>query len=565
MGYAMVKHSDELAKPAPANANTALAKLHAQNNIDPWAQATEAKRREADARVAILGIAAQWVRDGAVVNAAAEALHEQLCTHMTPTQAMAIQTIDNKAKTPSLPTLKRWLAAYKKQGKVGLLPNHTGRVRQDYGWEARAVELFNLPSKPGYEDVAHRLIGEGYDEVTFDRVRGYLKSMPATFGKESAKRMGKKLHKLTHQNYTERHMDDLRVGDCYAADGHTADCYVAHPETGGPFRPELTAFLDLKSRALVGWWISESESTTTTLFALSNALTTHNHNPLFIYVDVGSGYKAKIMTDDVVGFYTKFDIEAIFALPGNPHGKGWVERWFKTVRNRHDKFFAEGTVYCGDDAAPETNRRMSVEVKSGKRVLPSLGEYIQSLKQFFDQYMHTPMPVALGGMTPAQVWTQLERVELAMPLEAVARPSVVRVARRQSVTLDNRRYFALELALYDGKEVKVEYDLHDDAHAWISTLDGRHICTATITERKGVISTSRIEDQRAKRLTGQVKRLQKHIDEKTQRATPAIDMDAVADRLEVADSATELLQPVKTAAKNQTHKQSKRVIDIDIY
>ena len=565
MGYAMVKHSDELAKPAPANANTALAKLHAQNNIDPWAQATEAKRREADARVAILGIAAQWVRDGAVVNAAAEALHEQLCTHMTPTQAMAIQTIDNKAKTPSLPTLKRWLAAYKKQGKVGLLPNHTGRVRQDYGWEARAVELFNLPSKPGYEDVAHRLIGEGYDGVTFDRVRGYLKSMPATFGKESAKRMGKKLHKLTHQNYVERHMDDLRVGDCYAADGHTADCYVAHPETGGPFRPELTAFLDLKSRALVGWWISESESTTTTLFALSNALTTHNHNPLFIYVDVGSGYKAKIMTDEVVGFYTKFDIEAIFALPGNPHGKGWVERWFKTVRNRHDKFFAEGTVYCGDDAAPETNRRMSVEVKSGKRVLPSLDEYIQSLKQFFDQYMHTPMPVALGGMTPAQVWAQLERVELAMPLEAVARPSVVRVARRQSVTLDNRRYFALELALYDGKEVKVEYDLHDDTHTWISTLDGRHICTATITERKGVISTSRIEDQRAKRLTGQVKRLQKHIDEKTQRATPAIDMDAVADRLEVADNSTELLQPVKTAAKNQTHKQSKRVIDIDIY
>ena len=580
MGYAMVKPRDDQPKALskkPADASTALAQLQQKSAVDPWLAATEAKRRTADARMAVLGIAAQWVNDGASVNASAETLLDQMSTRPTAAQQVAMDTLGG---LPSLPTLKRWLADFKKHGKVGLLPKHTGRQRVDYGWEARAVALFNLPSKPGYADVTFCLQREGYDDATVSRVETYLKTMPATLGKTSAARVGKKLHQLTKQNYVERHTDDLNVGDCYAADGHTIDCYLAHPETGNPFRAELTVFLDLKSRAIAGWWISESESSHTTLFALSNALTTHNHVPLFVYVDVGSGYKSKLMTDEVVGFYSKFDIEPIFALPGNPHGKGWIERFFRTIRNRHDKFFADGTVYCGDDAAPETNRRMSVEVRSGKRTLPSLAEYVDSLKVFFAQYMQTPMPVALVGKTPAQMWAELKPVILAMPAEAVARPSVTRTARRQSVTLDGRRYFALSLALYEGKEVRVEYDLHDDAHVWISTLDGRHIGTAQITERKGVISTSRIEDQRAKRLAGQIKRLEKHADEKRERATPVLDLDALADKLELGNDTVQALpapnagnlldplrprrEPVKQVTKTGS-KTQQRIIDIDIY
>ena len=572
MGYAMVKPRDNnQPTKKPADARTALTQLHSQQAVDPWLAATEAKRRTADDRMAVLGIAAQWVKDGATVNATAETLYEQLKTHPTTAQQLAIQSL---GKLPSLPSLKRWLADYKASGKVGLLPKHTGRQRVDYGWEARAVELYNLPSKPGYADVAYWLQREGFAGVTISRIETYLKTMPATLGNVSPARIGKKLHQLTKQHYVERHMDDLHVGDCYAADGHTIDCYVAHPETGNPFRAELTVFLDLKSRAIAGWWISESESSHTTLFALSNALTTHNHTPLFVYVDVGSGYKSKMMTDEVVGFYSKFNIQPIFAIPGNPHGKGWIERFFRTIRNRHDKFFADGSVYCGDDAAAETNRRLSVDVRSGKRTLPSLSAYVDSLRQFFAQYMSTPMPVALAGKTPAEMWAQLQRIELAMPAEAVARPSVIRTARRQSVTLDNRRYFALPLALYEGQEVKVEYDLHDDAHVWISTLDGRHIGIAQITERKGVVSSSRIDDQRAKRLQGQIKRLEKHADEKRERATPAIDLDKQADRFAMQEPAEqlpsaqdELLDPlnIRRERAQERIKQSKRIIDIDIY
>ena len=130
--------------------------------------------------------------------------------------------------------------------------------------------------------------------------------------------------------------------------------------------------------------------------------------------------------------------------------------------------------------------------------------------------------------------------------------------------------------MYDGQKVAVEYDLHDDAHVWISTLDGRHICTAQITERKAAISDSRIKDQAAKRVAGQIKRLEKHADEKRERATPVLDLDALADKLEQSHEAPAALpvahpdnllkplhprlEPVKTNTKTQ-----QRVIDIDIY
>lgn len=562
MGYAMKKSDDGKAIRAlkPANAKTMLATLAP----DPWAAATDTKRRIADARMAILATAAASVRDGAAVNAAAEMLDAQLSTHITASQHAAISILGGEV--PSLPTLKRWLAAYKRDGKVGLLPKHTGRQRVDYGWEARAVELYNIGSKPDPADVAFHLIREGFEDVTATRVRTYLKSLPATLGKNSPARVGKKLHKLTKQNFTERHMDDIVVGDIYAADGHTVDCYVAHPETCGLFRPELTVFLDLKSRYPVGWWISESESTTTTLFALSNALTTHDHVPAFVYVDVGSGYKAKLMTDEVTGFYAKFDIQPIFALPGNPHGKGWIERFFLTIRNKHDKFFDEGAAYCGDDMAPEVNRRLSTDVKNGRRTLRSLTDYVASLKLFFAQYVQTPMPKALAGHTPSEVFGGLQPVRLGVPMDAVARPSVMRTVSRMSVTLDKRRYFNDALALFDGASVRVEYDMHDDEHVWVSDANGRHICVATITERKGVVSHSRLEDQRAKRLQGQLKRLEKHADEARDRATPAIDMDVVADKLELNDEPIQLLDPVfASQSKIKKRIDQDRIIDLDIY
>ena len=485
----------------------------ALNNDDAWLCASDAQRRSADWLETLVKPLAELVERGVSLNHAASLF-------VAKSQAGTLDTREKHLAsllgwdTVSVPTVKRALSAYRKAGKSGLLPKHKGRVRLNYGWELRAVALYNLPGKPGFADVASRLAEEGFDEVSESRVARYLKTMPATLGKFSPARIGPHLHRLKRQKFTRRTLDEVLVGEIYAGDGHTVDCYVGHPNTGKPFRPELTAFIDIKSGYVPGIWFTESESAVSTLFSLSHAMRTHDHVPAWVYVDRGAGYRAKMLSDEATGFYARFDIGMIGALPGNPHGKGWIERWFRTCRDKHDKFFAGGQVYCGDDMAPETNRRLSADLnkKDPTRKLPSLRDYIASFMAWLAHYHNQPQD-KLGGRTPAQVWAGLQNVSIESDMSSVVRPREEVTIGRQTARLHNRFYYAEALALYDGKKLQAEYDWFDDGHIWLYDDKGRFVLQAKLVNTIGVLPTSRLEEGRDRRAAGQVKRLQNKLAE----------------------------------------------------
>lgn len=518
-----------------------MSELPAALGADPWAAATERQRRTAELRQAMVAPLAELATAGAsITNAAKLFLAHAQNALLEPQAAHALRVLaEAEGEVPSLATLKRWISAYQREGKAGLLPRHTGRVRQAYGWEQRAVALYNSPSKPGFADVAWRLRSEGFDSATESRVKRYLKALPATLGEHSPARVGRHLHRLTRQKYQRRHLDDVLVGEIYVGDGHTADCYVAHPNTGKPFRPELTAWIDVKSRDLVGWYFTESESAYSTLLALSHAMVSRDHVPAWVYVDRGAGYRAHLLSDEATGWYAKWDIQPIGALPGNPHGKGWIERFFRTVRDKHDKFFAGGQVYCGDDMAPEINRRLSAELASGKRTLPSLREYVESFRGFVERYRDEPMDV-LDGRTPGQVAAELVPVPLESPAEAVLRLQAQATVHRQTVRLHNRFYCHEALALYDAKRVELEYDLHDDKAVWVLDSKGRLVCEAKLVNTIGVLPTSRLEEQRDRRLQGQLKRLERKVDEAQRRRADPINAATQAKAIEDLAHAAEL-------------------------
>lgn len=542
-----------------------VAELPAALGVDRWAAAPAAQRRVAELRQALVAPLAALVEAGASISHAAELFHTRAAARVLDPTAAHVLAMLNAAEAddsspadlaslghggaPSVPTLKRWISAYRRDGKAGLLPRHTGRVRQAYGWEARAVAEFNLPSKPGFADVAWRLRAEGWASATESRVKRYLKKLPATLGPLSPARVGPHLHRLTRQRFQRRHLDDVLVGEIYIGDGHTVDCYVAHPNTGKPYRPELTLFMDVKSRAPVGWTFTESESAHSTMIALSHAMVSLQHVPAWVYIDRGAGYRAKMLNDEHVGWYRKFDIDVIAALPGNPHGKGWIERFFRTCRDKHDKFFAGGNVYCGDDMAPEVNRRLSAELQAGRRTLPSLREYVDSFNAFVARYMDEPLDV-LHGRTPAQLMAELTPVALHLDAAELMRPSQMATARRQEVRLHNRFYFHEALALYDGKQVRVEYDLHDDRLVSVYDTKGRLICVAKKVNTIGVLPISRIEEGRDRREKGQGKRLHAKLDEVRKRRQDPITAETqvlAIEQLQAAD-APELLAPVPTPA-----------------
>ncbi|MBY0236126.1 MAG: transposase, partial [Burkholderiaceae bacterium] len=189
--------------------------LPAALQADPWAAASEHRRKIAEARAALVSPLAELVKNGASRNNVAKLFMARVLADFNdPASAHALKVLGTTGA--SMATLKRWISAYLVDGKAGLLPKHTGRVRQNYGWEVRAVALYNTPSKPGFADVAWALRSEGFGGATESRVKRYLKALPATLGDKSPARIGKHLHRLTRQKYQRRSVDELLTGEIYA-------------------------------------------------------------------------------------------------------------------------------------------------------------------------------------------------------------------------------------------------------------------------------------------------------------------------------------------------------------
>jgi putative transposase len=460
--------------------------------------------------------------------------------------ALAVLRGKKLSQCPDRATVYRWLgdlAKYKNGNVLALTKQHTGRQRKTYGWEAKAIELFNLPSKPGYADVAFWLrTDHGFASATKDRVTRYLQSMPATLGKKSPGRMGKNFYKHNLSPYKIRNNDVLPVGFGYEGDGHTVDVYIAHPAGKKVYRPELTIWIDVRSYYVTGWYMSDDESSISTLFALSYALLNEDHVPAMLFLDNGSGFKSRMMADETIGFLNRMDITPSFALPGNSKGKGLVEGFFKIFRNRHDKKFA---TYCGDDMAPEINRRLSDEVNRGLRELPSYANYVASVKKYIDDYNNEPKDV-LGGETPRQVWLRdLQQVQVHIAADALIMPREIRTVKRWRIQLHKRFYQAAELAQYNDCKVLIEYSLHNDSEIRVLDDQQRLICIAQLVGKVDRLPESRIVEAEQKRLNGQVKRLEQHANEKKLRAQPVLSLEestaALLDltdfsRLEVQDA-----------------------------
>lgn len=496
-----------------------------------WDKLPQAKRKLALAREQFIRPVLEKLSKGIKARPAIEHLLAQVASGEAAIELCKLaDQLGRKNKSPSMATIQRWVSDYQNQGVLGLVSGHKGRERKTYGWEARALYWYQKPSKLAMASIADLLVQEEFEQVTVDRVTRYLKSLPHDVREK--RRMGSKLYADVHKPARVRDTECIPVGAIYQGDGHTIDVYLAHPMTGNPWRPELTVWIDVRSRYIVGWYMSVAESSYSTLFSLSHALVTHNHVPASLHIDNGSGFKSKMMHDESTGFYNRFDISVMFSIPGNPKGKGQVERWFRTLRDKFDKTF---DAYCGHDMAPDAIKKILAEAKANKKPLPSLDTYLSGLKEFIHFYNHR-VHSALDGESPANVWATLEPVPVHMTEQAIIRPRIERSIRRGSITLFNREYRHPELIPFNQQKVFVEYNLHDDSAVRVMTHDERLICDASLTQKTPYVSDSRLEDMNQKRLEGQIKRLERHADEKRAQSKLMIDHEDLAHELNSDES-----------------------------
>lgn len=427
--------------------------------------------------------------------------------------ALAIQ-YGKGGKPVSKAQIARWVDTYQRKGMEGLIDNRQGKKRNEYGWELRAMQLYARPQKPSISMVTDALTREGFDGVTYSRVDRYIKGLPTDLTNYSTGRLGAKEARLNHRTYTHRTTEHLPVGHTYQLDGHTIDVYLAHPQTGKLWRPELTVVLDVASRFVVSWWIGEAENAQNTLFALADGFVRHDHVPAGLHLDNGSGFKGKLMNAESTGYYARFGLSVMFALPGNAKAKGQIERWFGTLERSFGK---QWDTYCGADMAQSVLRDIVRDTNRNQYRLPSLAQYMDGLRTWINEYHHKPHK-GLDGKTPAELWAQLERCPLEYQPAAIVLPREARKVQRGILTLHGRKYSHPELFHFEGQQMLVEYSVHNDSTVRILTESEKWLCDAKLIEKVDYLPTSRIEEERQKRLKQQIKRKELHIEEDKRRA-----------------------------------------------
>jgi putative transposase len=498
---------------------------------DPWSEATQAQRAVAIARGDVVAYIFELEKTGLSARRAIDlvllrAELGQLSSHL----AAALMACAKAGRVaPSKSPIFEWRKIVLDGGtRVDLLESHKGKVHcAQPAWWGPALEYFNQPSKPDMSAV-FRLLSEvdGF-ACTYDQVRNYLTSVPAMLGRNSPARIGRNLYRLSEKAYIKRSTQNALPGDVYVADGYRADVYLAHPITGRLWRPELTVAIDMASRMCVGWRADEHEGTYAVQNMWAECFTRHNHVPQFLYVDNGSGYKNALMSGDVVGFYHRAGVQQIIhAIPGNPHGKGWIERFFRTMKDDFLKLW-KPEFYCGKDAAPEALSHTVNEVRAGRLQLPTLEEFTQAFNAWLLRYAARPHPEDKSKVIGA-MWAGLAPLPPAQDVSELKRQAVLLTVRRGMMQQGKRQYRHPDLLAFNGQQLALEYDLNDNSVGVVRTPEGRWVCDAHLQTAIDAIDTTRLEEKRAARASDAIKRLEDRINEQKARSGLLIDVDATA-------------------------------------
>ena len=429
---------------------------------------------------------------------------------------------------PSVRTMKRWFAA---DAAGDLAPKQRKRDMSVPVWAPAFLAIWQTPQKPTVE-LAYRLFEAEWQQgelPSIHQVRRFI----AKLGNVSreAGRMGAKELK-TIKPFIRRDVSKFLPNDCWVADGHCFDAEVQHPFTGKPFRPEMTAFLDLRTRRCVGFSVDLAESSLAILSGLLDGIQ-HYGKPAMLYTDNGA-YRAKMFTDEAAGIMGRMDISPEFRAPWSSQAGGLSERGHKTLWVNLAKTLP---TYVGADMDSDARRKMFKLTRrevNGQPIptgLMPFDVFLQKCREEVETYNARPH-TALGKKSPNQVWEEyvtqgfspdfLEDAEVGH----LCRPREMRIVQRGEVRLGNNRYFSHGLEEFHSESMQIGYDIHDASQVWIYDSEGRFVCTAGFeANKRDYFPMSKVEAAREKRAEGRIKRAELKIADAQaeRRGRPAIE------------------------------------------
>ncbi|EKN5996269.1 Mu transposase C-terminal domain-containing protein [Yersinia enterocolitica] len=348
--------------------------------------------------------------------------------------------------------------------------------------------------------------------------------------------------------FVRRDWTTLPVNAVWVGDGHCMKMEAFNPDTGNIFRPEVTFVMDAGQRFIVGWSLALSENVIAVADALRHGMSQHGI-PLFYYSDNGGGETNRQLDADITGVLPRLGINHMTGIPGNPQGRGIIERVNKEIP--HDVAMSFQS-YCAKEADKETVRLQQRIARSAltamhkgkelnKRQVEALGK-IPTWEQLlsaielevarYNNRPHTSLPRKENGehYSPAAYRRKLLKennteIDYLSPeeLHEMFRPEVIRKTFRGEVKVFNNIYFSHELASESGNEVRVNYDIHDANSVIIRRMDGSFICDAIWNgNRVDAIPKPVIQRAAEARVKGRIARAQATIEDAKRELTPAI-------------------------------------------
>ncbi|EJX9661020.1 transposase [Salmonella enterica] len=335
---------------------------------------------------------------------------------------------------------------------------------------------------------------------SYDAIRRVMKKLPEVV-KQKGRVTGSEYKQI--EGFTRRDWDAMPVNYVWIGDGHGMKLKCAHPIHGRPFSPEVTFVIDGATRFIVGWSLDLAENVFAVAGAIQHGIRNHG-KPFMYYSDNGSGETADVMDKEVVGILPRLGVSHPTGIPGNPQGRGIIERLNRTLPMRIARKYR---TYFGKGADRETLRKTNRDLRSafnalqkGKtlnavqraamRDLPSWAELIEAIRdgvEWYNNRPHSELPMKANGKhySPAEHRkkrlaeedTEIEWLS-EVELRDMFRPMVEKPVRRCEIHWLNNIYYAPELRDEHGRKVLISYDIHNAEKIIVRRLDGSFICEA---------------------------------------------------------------------------------------
>jgi putative transposase len=303
----------------------------------------------------------------------------------------------DSTRTYSVPTLERWLYAYRSGGVTALRPE----ARSDRGFaqelsdELRTLLLDIRREHPAASVplILRTLIGDG--RLDKDKV-----SEPTVRRLYAANGLARKAARPDGSPKTRLRWQAALPGAIW----HGDVCHLTGCKVDGKTMPiRIHGLLDDASRYVVALEAHTTEKEVDMLGMLVDALRRHG-TPGVLYLDNGSTYRGEILKTACA----RLGINLLHARPYDPEARGKMERFWRTLR--------EGCLnYLG--------------------AVASLSDINAHLRGFLDKHYHRAPHAGLMGKSPSKVYAH--KPAGAGPVEEKALRAALTVRSRRRVSCDN--------------------------------------------------------------------------------------------------------------------------------